>query len=262
MKNNNYCIINSPFPDWKKNLQKNNKITYFDNIINIDISNYKIIAIAIEDYKLYYNLENNIFNNDLHNIEILNNKSLFGNYMKEKFIEYIPIIYYYNYNDNTYINKPFENILLIIKPNIGCASYGIELGYNIFDKFTQNCIISKYIPHTIYYSGHFLVLNGIIIKKVYFYANKPNKQLIIKGMITNYEITDNLNDKLNIDDTIFDKIFIDLKYSGFACVDFIISNNNIIIFEINPRPGGSLIHNNEYFNIFIDTLIKFTRTNL
>jgi predicted ATP-grasp superfamily ATP-dependent carboligase len=250
MKNDNYCIINSPFPDWKNILLKNNKITYFDNITKIDISNYKIIAISIENYKLYNNLENNIFNNDLNNIEILNNKSLFGNYMKEKFIEYIPTIYYYNYNDITYINKPLENILLIIKPNIGYGSCGIKIGYNIFDKFTKNCIISKYIPHTIYYSGHFLVLNGIIIKKVYFYANKSNKQLVIKGRIANYKIID----KLNIDDTIFDKIFIDLKYSGFACVDFIISNNNIIIFEINPRPGGSLIHNNEFFNIFIDKL--------
>lgn len=254
MENDKYCIINSPFPCWKNILLNNNKIKYFDNIINIDISNYKIIAISIEDYKLYNNLENNIFNNDLHNIEILNNKSLFGNYMKEKFLEYIPTIYYYNYNDITYINKPLENILLITKQNIGCAGYGIKIGYNIFDNLYKNCIISKYIPHTIYYSGHFLVLNGNIIKKVYFYANKPNKKLIIRGRITKYEVTD----KLNIDDTIFDKIFIDLKYSGFACVDFTILNNNIFIFEINPRPGGSLIYNNKYFNIFINTLIEIT----
>ncbi len=26
-------------------------------------------------------------------------------------------------------------------------------------------------------------------------------------------------------------------------------NNYIIIFEINPRPGRSLIYNNKYFNI-------------
>jgi hypothetical protein len=252
MENNKYCIINSSFPDWKNILQNNNKFTYFDNITNIDISDYKMIVISIEDYKLYNNLENNIFNNDIHNIEILNNKSLFGNYMKEKFPEFIPTIYYYNYNDITYINKPLENILLICKPNIGCASYGIKIGYNIFDNLYKNCIISKYIPHTIYYSGHFLVLNGIIIKKVYFYANKPNKKLIIRGRITNYEVTD----KLNIDDTIFDKIFLDLKYSGFACADFTILNNNIIVFEINPRPGGSLIYNNKYFNFFIDILIE------
>jgi hypothetical protein len=190
----------------------------------------------------------------MHNIEILNNKSLFGNYMKEKFSEFIPIIYYYNYNDITFINKPSENILLISKPNIGCASSGIKIGYNIFDNLNKNCIISKYIIHTINYSGHFLVLNGFIIKKVYFYKNKSNKKLIIRGRITNYEVTD----KLNIDDTIFNKIFIDLKYSGFACADFTILNNNIIVFEINPRSGGSLIYNSKYFNIFIDTLMEIT----
>jgi predicted ATP-grasp superfamily ATP-dependent carboligase len=254
MKINKYCIINTPFPDWKNILQNNNEFTYFDNIVNIDISDYKIIAISIEDYKLYNNFKNNIFINDFQNIEILNNKSLFGNYMKNKFPEFIPTIYYYNYDDIFYTNKPLEKILFISKPNIGCASSGIKIGYNIFDNPYKNCIISKYITHTIYYSGHFLVLNGIIINKIYFYKNKQNKQLIIKGRITNYEITD----KLNIDDMIFNKIFIDLKYSGFACADFIILNNNIIIFEINPRPGGSLIYDNKYFNIFIKTLIEIT----
>jgi predicted ATP-grasp superfamily ATP-dependent carboligase len=50
-------------------------------------------------------------------------------------------------------------------------------------------------------------------------------------------------------------IFDNLKYSGFACIDFTIKNSNIIIFEINPRPGGSLIYNKKYFDKFIDTII-------
>ena len=56
------------------------------------------------------------------------------------------------------------------------------------------------------------------------------------------------------DDIIFSCIFNDLNYSGFACADFTIHNNKIIIFEINPRPGGSLIHNEKYLNIFLDKL--------
>lgn len=54
-------------------------------------------------------------------------------------------------------------------------------------------------------------------------------------------------------------IFDNLKYSGFACIDFTIKNENIIIFEINPRPGGSLIYNKKYFDKFIDTIISHSQ---
>jgi hypothetical protein len=65
-----------------------------------------------------------------------------------------------------------------------------------------------------------------------------------------YKITE----KLVVDDSIFEKIFNDLNYSGFACPDFIIYNEKITIFEINPRPGGSLVANITYLNLFLDTL--------
>ena len=55
---------------------------------------------------------------------------------------------------------------------------------------------------------------------------------------------------------IVDQIFKDLNYSGFAVCDFIIVNDRIVIFEINPRPGGSLIHNEKYLNIFLDKLLE------
>jgi predicted ATP-grasp superfamily ATP-dependent carboligase len=80
-------------------------------------------------------------------------------------------------------------------------------------------------------------MNGKIIDKVYFYNTNNDKNLIKKGKIIDYQITEELSD-----DLIFNLIFDNLKYSGFACIDFTIKNNNIFIFEINPRPGGSLIY--------------------
>jgi predicted ATP-grasp superfamily ATP-dependent carboligase len=102
-----------------------------------------------------------------------------------------------------------------------------------------------------------LILNGKIIDKVYFYNTNDDKNLIKKGKITNYQVTEKLLNEL--DDSIFDMIFDNLKYSGFACIDFTIKNENIIIFEINPRPGGSLIYNKKYFDKFIDTIISHSQ---
>lgn len=40
---------------------------------------------------------------------------------------------------------------------------------------------------------------------------------------------------------VFEKFLIPCKYSGICNIDFIIVNDNIKIFEINPRLGGSLM---------------------
>ena len=139
-----------------------------------------------------------------------------------------------------------------IKPNKGSGGANIKIINNIdYNNLPKNSTITKYIEHDIYYVGHFLILNGKIIDKVYFYNTNNDKNLIKKGKIIDYKVTE----ELSLDDSIFDMIFDNLKYSGFACIDFTIKNSNIIIFEINPRPGGSLIYNKKYFDKFIDTII-------
>lgn len=88
---------------------------------------------------------------------------------------------------------------------------------------------------------------------MYFKSNcDPNIFSIKTGAIVNYEVLNNID----VDDDIYDTLFSNLKFSGFACSDLIIVNGKIIIFEINPRIGGSLIANKTYFNIFLDKLSK------
>jgi hypothetical protein len=55
---------------------------------------------------------------------------------------------------------------------------------------------------------------------------------------------------------IFDKIFIETNYSGFACIDFCIDNDIVKIFEINSRIGESLIHNTRLMRDFISTIVE------
>ena len=249
-----FLVINIPFSDWGEFLEKNNKIVCIEekDIDKYD-NTFKILPLCITDYIKYNNYENNIFKNNLDNINILNNKCKFGKYMLNNFIDNISPIYYYNFDNETYVNNiEFNNIKskkMIIKPDIGCAGLGINIVYDINNNL-KNCIISKYIEHTEYFVGHFLVLNGIIYDKIYFYSNYKYTDGIKRGQILNYKI----KTELNIDDSIFSNIFNNLSYSGFADSDFIINNDKIIIFEINPRPGGSLIYNKEYFNKFLDKL--------
>jgi len=260
--NNKFCIINSPFEDWSPLIKQNKKIRFFkyNDILKhpklkLEVCKYKIISISVDNYKMFNNFKNNIFINNLDNIDLLDNKSKFSEYMLINYKNNYAETYYYNYNDIVFINKPTENENnFIVKPNIGCGGNDIKIINKIdYNNLPKNSIINKYIEHDTYYAGHFLALNGKIINKVYFYNTNNAKNFIKKGKIINYKVTEKLLDI--VDDLIFDSIFDNLKYSGFACIDFIINNKNIIIFEINPRPGGSLIYNKKYFDKFIDTII-------
>ena len=251
-----FLVINIPFSDWTEFLKKNNKIICIEekDVCNYD-NKFKILPLSIIDYIKYNNYENNIFKNNLNNINILNNKCKFGKYMLDNFIEHISPIYYYNFDKETYLNNiKLNNIIsekMIKKPDIGSGGCGIEIVYDIKNNL-KNCIISKYIEHSEYFVGHFLVLNGIIYDKIYFYSNYKYSDGIKRGKILDYKI----KTELDVNDTIFNNIFNNLSYSGFADSDFIIINDKIIILEINPRPGGSLIHNKEYFNKFLEKIYE------
>jgi predicted ATP-grasp superfamily ATP-dependent carboligase len=253
-----------PFKEWLPNLNDCEQCIKY-----VDDTEYKIMPICVNDYIKFNDYSNNIFKNNLENIHILNNKSKFCKYMLSKWRDNIPFTYYYNFDKEIYIN---DSIILypkmIQKVNTECGGNGISIIdiTNILDKnitilyilynvpcIKTNQIIQKYIQHEVYYVGHFLVLNGIIYNKIYFASNNNKNDIFIKkGSITNYDIQENIS----IDDSIFGEIFNDLNYSGFACSDFIIENNKIIIFEINPRPGGSLIGNKKYLNNFLDKLLQ------
>ena len=264
---NKFCIIDSPFSDWISFIEQNKKIRFFrlyDILkypkLKLETYKYKIISISINNYNSFNYQKNNIFNNNLANIDLLDNKSKFSEYMINNFRNNYAETYYYNYNNKLFINKSdavenksdvVEN-KFIVKPNKGYAAINILIINNIdYNNLPKNSIITKYIEHDIYYVGHFLILNGKVIDKVYFYNTNDDKNLIKKGKITDYKVTENLLSN----DSIFDMIFDNLKYSGFVSIDFTIKNDNIIIFEINPRPGGSLIYNKKYFDKFIDTII-------
>ncbi len=248
-----FLVINFPFPHWKEHIIKCDKCLCIDekDIINYNNQDYKIIPLFINDYIKFNHLDNNIFKNSIDSVQILNNKSKFGKYMLNKYAQHIPKIYYYNFDNEIYVNnQPISNKKLIVKPNEMFGGRDIILINHV--KRIKNSIVQEYIKHDKYFVGHFLVLNGVIIYSVYFSSQHRYPDGIKRGQILNYEI----KEKINLDDSIFSKIFNDLNYSGFADSDFIVVDNTITIFEINPRPGGSLITNQKYFNLFMDKLTQ------
>ena len=256
-----FLIINATWPDWEDQFRNNDKIKYInkkESNEEYDIKDYYVMCMKLEDYNNYRYLPNNIFNNNLDVIDTLNNKTLFYQYMMKNFLQHIPEVYYYNHGNDTYIanatNRP-ANTKMILKPNLGYNGGGIKI-ITSFIRLScdemQNTTVSKYIDHKEHYVGQFLVMNGEIISKIYFKANNDTNHIKI-GEINHYVIIETLN----IDDSVYAKIFKYLNYSGFAHSDFINVNNTLVMFEINPWIGSCLIRNTEYFTKFINNLSEY-----
>jgi predicted ATP-grasp superfamily ATP-dependent carboligase len=88
---------------------------------------------------------------------------------------------------------------------------------------------------------------------MYLLQNNNDPNYIHKGAVKKYTILDNDNYEPF---KIFEKIFKKINYTGFACSDFIVEDNNLLIFEINPRMGGSMRKNKFILNSFFDVLVN------
>jgi predicted ATP-grasp superfamily ATP-dependent carboligase len=248
---------------WLHRLSKSNpnkKIQFIEdaNDIELLLMDYKIIPLNAEQYVIYNNSEHTLFSNNIININILNNKSLFAKFMMDdnNFIDHIPLTIYYKTDNFEYKNNNNKNnIKCILKQNYGSSGNGIKIINNISEiPVDDKIVVSEYIDHYIYYVGNFVVKNGKILNKIYFFQYNYKKNFIKKGEIYNPYMIRNLN-KYNVDDSIFENIFMKLNLCGIYSSDFIIKNKKIIIFEINPRPAGSLLKYIDLFYEFIDNII-------
>ncbi len=256
---NKYYVINCYFADWRMKipLNTNQKIVHINKREQLPIPpNNKIIPLDLKDRYLYNNDERAIFKMDIANVELLNNKCEFAKFMMEYFPDNIPTTISIWTNTIDYINPNYilgENRKMIKKTAIGFGGANVTIIQKL-EKRENNFVISDYINHTEYYSGHFLIYKGDILKQIFFRGyNKNNPNLIRKGPITVYDILtkDNMVENVNV----FGEIFKKINYSGFACPEFTIVDGKIKIFEINPRPGGSLLSNKHHCDDFFQKII-------
>lgn len=261
MPKNKYHVISCYFSNWNNQIINYAKIPCVNNVLIPRRPNHYIIPLDLRDREMCQNDKRMIFKMDIKHVEMLNNKCLFAKFMMEHYPENIPNTIIIVMDQINYIDPNFSNTKprkMIKKYAFGCAGIGITIMHRLDENIRkqageQDFIISDYIDHTEYYTGHFLVHKGKILKHIIFHATTQDENYIKKGSITNYKPIQ--LEQIKADTRIFERIFNQLNYSGFACPDFIVLDSIIKIFEINPRPGGSLIANKQYCEEFFNTII-------
>lgn len=259
------------FVEWSNNLIKIKHNIYFDEIDNLEIilktvKKYNIdILIPCTFKQMYFTIDNYVIlsktikyivcGKDKKPIRLLNDKHMFCEYMiRRNFSKFIPTLYFSNINSiGTLHDKiSYPCIFKLIKTCGGDGSFIIKTNVDLNNTLNKtNYIIQEYINSPNEYAGHFCTINGKIIYYVFYKITNNDETFIQRGKVQMYE---RITKPIHLD--VFSKIFMDLNYTGFACIDFRIFNNSPKIFEINPRLGGSLVSNN---NDLTDAIITITQ---
>jgi len=103
----------------------------------------------------------------------------------------------------------------------------------------QSFLVQRFIPGAVEYGGHFYVESGDI-KRAIYYSNRRDASILVQRgrMVTRgYDKADTIPEHGHFED-----LFARLDYTGFACADFKVVDGVPKIFEVNPRLGGTLIH--------------------
>lgn len=253
---NKLCIY-SDREDWK---------IMFDDVLFLNLKNYPLLNInQILKIRTDFNLSNieektilfPLFENDMLNlyqkdlsrftccmpkhmdIIIFRTKNFFYEYCKAHDLTfYIPNTYS---NINDLQNSNAEKF--IIKPTV--AEYGnntfIRDKIDINDSSFHNNVIQEYIPNNKEYVAHIVAKQGKIqccIVYCYYYDESYH---IKGGQFKPKTITKITLEQKYIDQ--MEKFLIYVKYTGACNFDFLLPDGQLKVMEINPRLGGSLLHN-------------------
>jgi carbamoylphosphate synthase large subunit len=184
------------------------------------------------------------------NIILLHYKDKFVEFMKDcncDYSRYIPETY-----DLDDIKYP-----CLMKPKDGYGGGKIKILKNqeMYDEIrdSNNYIFQEIIYYKYTSVAHILCKNGKIIEHIVYTILTPYHGYVKRGSIVNY--TSRYFNDVELD--LFKKILEKIEYTGLCCGDFSHDdNNNIKIFEINPRIGGSLVRNVDDFCKFMNMSVS------
>jgi glutathione synthase/RimK-type ligase-like ATP-grasp enzyme len=257
-----------PWDHWTESIKKLPHNIHIIDFIDIDtviqyIINNKIdIIIALikqqnffvnDNYDiLHQNVKYIFYNKNKQTIDLLNDKHKFNTFLKNNnFSNYLPVTYISCINNKQLMHTKYDFpcIYKLCISSGGASSYVIETKSQLFKELldkTKNYVIQEYISGSYEYSAHMYVLDGIIKFSKFYCTHNDKKNYIQKGRMITYDSVFTPS-YINVIQDIFTK----LNYTGFACVDYKLKNNNPKIFEINPRPGATIVSNVEDFNDMI-----------
>lgn len=218
-----------------------------------------ILSLTYDDMKkiMEINPKNCIIinNEDYNNIEIFDNKGKFCEFfINNDLEEFIPKTYKIKYN-TTIFDRPIQ-YPAILKSTIGLGGQDVFIIKDLNDyldksiRLNKNYIVQEYLIDDVEYVGHFFFIKGKAIFSLFFKIFNDNFFHVRKGPSKKFILVD-FNPK------IFDKIFDKIKFTGPLNINFKYINGKILIFEVNPRFGGSIIksiHLHDVFNSLINYL--------
>jgi len=193
------------------------------------------------------------------NVSLFDNKVRFTQFMIDSGLsDSIPTIHYTNRSDITERTKIHE-YPCVFKLSYSVGGSGVFLCNNkdeMADLHRKNqgqtYMVQRYIKGT-EHSAHLFVNNGIIKKAYYYRCNDHKVPVYIQhGRMHSYD----KDHDFGYTDA-FDKMFRLTGYTGFACIDFKVDgdSNSVKIFEVNPRLGGTVVHDHDDLKgLFIEAI--------
>lgn len=225
------CIDNSFWIDGLKELKKkypNSKILYYNNEFAYNIT---------DDLK-----KDVICCNELSLIKMLNDKTT----MRMVFSEFVPVVPFQEltYSENFDLSKLFSNTsMLIFQENNSSGGYGthvVNIDSHAMDEFAGKMfMVSPYIENSVSVNVHIIVGQKTILYfpgSIQIIRNLNNKLIYLgSDYIAFQSISLTERNKLSCYVNKLGEYLQNLGYRGIVGFDFLITKDEILFVEVNPR---------------------------
>jgi|GEM_PF-2060895 len=190
-------------------------------------------------------------------VQLFDDKVRFIRFMEEQdLMHLLPDVYVINHDGQRQDYAPVE-YPCIFKLAVTFGGTGAQVHLNAgkpleLDKVARGSsyIVQEFIPGNVEYGGHFYIEGGAIRRQLFYRGTRDASITVQRGHMPSYDRFEELDEAAELE-----SMFGAINYTGFACVDFKVSPKGIKIFEVNPRLGGSLIHNESDLLSYFDSAL-------
>lgn len=225
------CIDNSFWIDGLRKLKEkypNSKILYYNNEFAYNLT---------DDLK-----KDVICCNELSLIKMINNKPV----MRMAFSELVPIVPFQEltYSNNLDLSSLFSNkSMLIFQENNSSGGYGthvVNIAVNNLEQFIgKTLMVSPYIENSVSVNVHIIIGHNTILYfpgSIQIISNLNNKLIYLGAdYIAFQSLSSKKRNRLNCYVKKLGEYLRDLGYKGILGFDFLITKDEVMFVEVNPR---------------------------
>jgi glutathione synthase/RimK-type ligase-like ATP-grasp enzyme len=205
---------------------------------------------------------------DYNSVKICKDKLKFIDFMHaNEFSEYIPKVYQTMVNGVVTKYKLSEEekkkpYIFKFADSYAGKGYYVEHSIKNMDRSLlknnpkKDYFVQEYIQGD-EYCAHLFVVDGEIKAWLYYHQlDKSNPFSILKGGMSDYETVKD-SEFIKANNEVFGKIIKALDFTGFCNFDYRIRDEQIYIFEINPRYGASFVRNHPDFAVMLEVVRNY-----